>query len=411
MRIVLHDVSGHPFQLQLSRELARRGHEVLHLYFDSFLSPRGNVQRLTNDAGNFSIEGLKFNRPFEKYHLVKRRLDEGRYGRMAADRIAAFRPDVLVASNTPIDAQNIIHRRMRKAGIPIVFWLQDVYSLAMRSILRRKKVPFAGVMADCVAAWYGRAERRLLRESDAVVSISSDFRKILAEWGVDSRRSFTIENWAPLDEVPAGRQDNPWSVRQSLAGKFVFLYSGTIGMKHNPGMLVRLADAFSARPEAEVVVISEGLGAEWIKAQLQQNPRTNLRVLPLQPFRDLPDALASASVLLALLGEESGEFSVPSKVLTYHCAGRPLLLAVPLANLAARIVGQNATGLVVPPDGESQFVAAAERLYADAGLRLQCAENARRYAEDKFDIGRIATEFEEILQGVRRGGGVRSVHA
>jgi glycosyltransferase involved in cell wall biosynthesis len=88
-----------------------------------------------------------------------------------------------------------------------------------------------------------------------------------------------------------------------------------------------------------------------------------------------------------------------------------LLLAVPLANLAARIVGQNATGLVVPPDGESQFVAAAERLYADAGLRSQCAVNARRYAEDKFDIGRIATEFEDILEGVRRGDGVRSVHA
>ena len=72
-------------------------------------------------------------------------------------------------------------------------------------------------------------------------------------------------------------------------------------------------------------------------------------MLPLQSFRDLPAALASSSVLVALLGEESGEFSVPSKVLTYHCAGRPLLLSVPASNLAARIVEQNSTGLVVPP--------------------------------------------------------------
>jgi colanic acid biosynthesis glycosyl transferase WcaI len=401
VRIVIHDVSGHPFQIQLSRELARRGHQVLHLYFDSFHSPRGNVQRRLDDPNGFSIEGLKFDRPFEKYSLVKRRLHEARYGRMAADRIAAFHPDALVASNTPIDAQNLIHARCRGLGIPIVFWLQDVYSIAMRSILRRKAIPFPGLIAGGIAAWYERAERRLLRESDAVVSISADFENILSQWGVDSRRCFTIENWAPLNEVPAGPQDNAWSRHHGLAGKFVFLYSGTIGLKHNPGMLVHLADAFAGRPGTEVVVISEGLGADWIRAQLAENPRLNLRVLPLQPFRDLPDALASASVLIALLGEESGEFSVPSKVLTYHCAGRPLLLAVPARNLAARIVGQNATGLVVPPDNENQFAAAAQRLYLDEGLRRQCGENARRYAEEKFDIARIATQFEDILEGLR----------
>jgi colanic acid biosynthesis glycosyl transferase WcaI len=401
VRIVIHDVSGHPFQVQLSRELARRGHDVLHLYFDSFNSPRGNVHRLPNDPDNFSIEGLTFDRPFEKYNLPKRRLQEARYGRLAAERIAAFRPAVLVASNTPIDAQNIIHRHCRALGIPIVFWLQDVYSLAIRAILRRKAIPCASLIAGCAAAWYERAERRLLRESDAVVSISPDFQNILSQWGVESRRCFTIENWAPLEEVPVVPQDNCWSRRQNLAGKFVFLYSGTIGLKHNPGMLVRLADAFATHPDVAIVVISEGLGADWIKAQLQRKSRPNLRVLPLQPFCDLPFALASGGVLVALLGEESGEFSVPSKVLTYHCAGRPLLLAVPSRNLAARIVERNATGLVTPPDSEDLFVAAARRLYSDPGLRRQCGENARRYAEEKFDINGIATRFEGIIDGVR----------
>jgi glycosyltransferase involved in cell wall biosynthesis len=171
-------------------------------------------------------------------------------------------------------------------------------------------------------------------------------------------------------------------------------------MKHNPGMLVSVADAFAGRPDTEVVVISEGLGAEWIKARLQEKPRRNLRVLPLQPFSELPQALASASVLMALLGEESGEFSVPSKVLTYHCAGRPLLLAVPSRNLAARIVEQNATGLVVPPDNEDLFVAAAQRLYGDVELRARCSVNAERYADKKFDIGKIASRFERVFEDI-----------
>jgi len=404
VRIVIHDVSGHPFQIQLSRELARRGHQVLHLYFDSFHSPHGNVQKRTGDPGSFAIEGLKFDRPFEKYNLVKRRVHEAKYGRMAADRIAGFGPDALVASNTPIDAQNIIHARCRGIGIPIVFWLQDIYSLAMRSILRRSPIPCAPLIAGGVAAWYGRAERRLLRESQAVVSISPDFTNILSQWGIDPHRCFTIENWAPLDEVPAGPQDNPWSRRQGLAGKFVFLYSGTLGLKHNPAVLLDLADAFRKRPEVEVVVISEGLGADWLKAQIARSPRPNLRVLPLVAFHDLPDALASASVLIALLGEESGEFSVPSKVLTYHCAERPLLLAVPAGNLAARIVERNASGLVAPPDGtedaSATFLAAARLLYQNPDLRSRCGRNARRYAEEKFAISQIASRFEAILESV-----------
>jgi putative colanic acid biosynthesis glycosyltransferase WcaI len=367
---------------------------VLHLFFDSFHSPRGNVRRVPGDPVSFSIEGLRFERPFEKYNLIKRRIHEARYGRMAAARIGAFHPDILVASNTPIDAQRIIHARCRKLGIPIVFWLQDVYSIAIRSILRRKSIPFAGV----IAGWYEHAERRLLAQSEAVVSISPDFEPILQQWGIDPRRCCTIENWAPRDEVPTGPQDNRWSRSHGLDGKFVFLYSGTIGMKHNPGMLVRMADAFAGRPGTEVVVISEGLGADWIKARLAEKPRPNLRVLPLQPFSELPQALASASVLVALLGEESGEYSVPSKVLTYHCAGRPLLLAVPARNLAARIVQQNATGMVVAPDNEAEFVAAAERLYADAAFRARCGANAQRYADEKFDIRKIASRFEGIFE-------------
>ena len=368
-----------------------RGHEVLHLYFESFQAPRGNVARAPRDPPSFSIEGLRFDRPFSKYKLIRRRWDEGRYGRMAASRIAAFRPDVLLANSTPIDVQCVIDRECKAKGIPVVFWLQDIYSIAMRSILKRKSIPFASAIAN----YYERLERRLICESQALVCISPDFEGIMAGWGVRPERCFTIENWASRDEVLPAPQDNPWSRAEGVAGKFVFLYSGTIGMKHNPGMLLALADAFAERDDVVIVVISSGLGADW----LRERPRANLRVLPLQPFEVLGQALSSASVLVALLAEESGEYSVPSKVLTYHCVGKPLLLAVPSSNLAARIVSQNGTGLVVPPDSPSEFTAAAKRLYADEALRREAGVRASRYAAETFDIEKIADRFEGILSG------------
>ena len=43
LRILVSDYSGHPFQVQLSRELARRGHEVIHSYSAGFQTPKGNL--------------------------------------------------------------------------------------------------------------------------------------------------------------------------------------------------------------------------------------------------------------------------------------------------------------------------------------------------------------------------------
>jgi colanic acid biosynthesis glycosyl transferase WcaI len=46
MRILVNDYAGHPFELQLSRALARRGHTVPHTYFAAFQTPKGSVNGL-----------------------------------------------------------------------------------------------------------------------------------------------------------------------------------------------------------------------------------------------------------------------------------------------------------------------------------------------------------------------------
>src|SRR5690606_35647788 len=111
---------------------------------------------------------------------------------------------------------------------------------------------------------------------------------------------------------------------------------------------------------------------------------------------EMPNALASADVLVALLEKDAGAFAVPSKVLTYLCARRALLLAVPRKNLSAKIVRDSGAGLTVEPGDTTGFIAAGLRLLVDSGERAQCAGNARSYAERTFDIEQIADRFEAV---------------
>jgi glycosyltransferase involved in cell wall biosynthesis len=229
------------------------------------------------------------------------------------------------------------------------------------------------------------------------VVITADFCDVLTQWGIDVSRTHVIHNWAPLVDLPLRPRENPWSRRQQLGDGVRFIYSGTLAMKHNPALLLELTRMLDRDGSGELVVVSEGGGVEWLARQAAKEGLHTLRCLGFQPFEELPDVLGSADVLVAILEPDAGVFSVPSKVLSYLCAGRPLLLAVPGENLAARIVGECGAGLVVEPSDVSGFCTEAERLIESRELRDELGHAARKYADAHFDIGRIGDQFECIL--------------
>ena len=62
------------------------------------------------------------------------------------------------------------------------------------------------------------------------------------------------------------------------------------------------------------------------------------------------------------------------------------------------------TSLVRFPGCWAGFEAAADRLFADAGLRAAMGRNARAYAEATFPLGAIADRVEKVLADSCRPG-------
>ena len=100
---------------------------------------------------------------------------------------------------------------------------------------------------------------------------------------------------------------------------------------------------------------------------------------------------------MGILEKDAGVFSVPSKILSYLCAGRPLAAAMPNDNLASKLVVDNRAGIVVEPDDETGFISAIVELLSNAKLRDRYGANGRRYAEAHFQISHICDQFERIL--------------
>jgi glycosyltransferase involved in cell wall biosynthesis len=396
VRVVVHDYSGHPGQAQLSRALAARGHEVTHQYCSSYQTGRGAVDRAPGDPDGYAAEALSLGTAFARYTPWLRIKQEIQYGVMAARAIRRADPDVALLSNIPLISLLIVTGLLRRARIPFVFWQQDVYSAAISSAavarLGRKGRPI-GVIAE-------RLERRIARASAAVVPIDASFTGPLRGWGVPDSRVHVIPNWAPIAELPVRRKDNAWARRHGISGSPVVLYSGTLGLKHDPSLLADAAD--SLRGVATVVVVSQGLGRSVLEEARSERRLDNLLLLDFQPYEELPDVMASADVLVALLEPDASKYSVPSKVLSYLCAARPIVAVIPEANSVARVITAADAGVVVRPGDRAGLSDALTGLLGDESARALLGKGARRYAEETFDVTAISARFEQILEQAAR---------
>lgn len=391
MRILIHDYAGHPFQIQLSRELAKIGHKVVHGYAGGLVTPRGDLNRKKDDP-----KGLKFQEfpmsvgyRIHKYNFIRRYRYEVLYGKGVANDIRSSRPELILSGNAPSHVQLKLARAARGVGAHFITWVQDFYGIAVDKLLR-KKFYCLGALAGLL---YRKLDKKVFSLCTGAIAITHDFVPLLQAAGLSSNQILVLPNWAPLEDVTVEQYDNIWARRNNVADGFNFVYSGTLALKHNPTILLELAAHYREFRDVRVIVISEGPGSIWLTEQRERLGLDNLILLPFQDFSEMSQVLGSANVLIAILEPEAGVFSVPSKVLTYHCAARPILAAISSQNLAAKIIKNTGSGRCVAPGDISAFLREAEALRVNLGYREQSGINARKYAEANFDIAKITNRF------------------
>jgi glycosyltransferase involved in cell wall biosynthesis len=392
MRLVVHDYSGHPGQVHLSRELARRGHHVEHQFCASYTSGRGATERRESDPESFSVRALELGDEFDRYSPVRRLQQELKYARLAADAVVSARPDVAVLSNIPLLALVLLSISLRRRRVPYVFWQQDIYSHAIGVVARQK----LGRLGSLVG-WLARsAERRVARGAAGIVPISDTFIEQLDDWSVPRSKITVIPNWGAIDEMPLRSRDNAWAQKHELVGVPTVMYAGTLGLKHDPSVLVNLAEAGPA--EARLVVVSQGKGREWLESEAGGTP--GLVLLDYQPYEELPDMLASADVLVVVLESDASRYSVPSKVLNYFCAGRAVLGLLPADNAVSRMIEESGAGWVVDPTDAPGASKALNEMLGDFETRKRMGAAARGFAEATFNVQTVGSRFESVLNGV-----------
>jgi glycosyltransferase involved in cell wall biosynthesis len=396
MRIILHDFSGHPFQAELARKLAETGNDVEHVSCGQYVSGKGHLEHQPGDSPSLTFSDIHLDLPFQKYAPLARLRFEISYGRAWIRRLKAASADVVVACNLPLVSMYLFSRYARRAKLPYVMWHQDIYSNGLSDELRRK---YPRPLAALGARVFARMEAFSARNASHVVAIGDAFRDVYPAWRVAPQNVSVIPNWAPLDKVFPVERNNSHSAKFFEDGETLrLMYAGTIGRKHNPKLLVDLLR--SARDNgipAAMAVISEGEAADDL-AEIARKSDLPIAVHPFQPADDLPYVLGSADVLIALLEPDATKFSIPSKVLSYMAAGRPILGLMPADNPAAVDINESGGFVADPTDlGAKSACSWLIELASNPQLVTEIGQRTRATAEEKFDVDTVTAEFNEIF--------------
>lgn len=101
---------------------------------------------------------------------------------------------------------------------------------------------------------------------------------------------------------------------------------------------------------------------------------------------------------MSMLDSDASIYCVPSKVLTYYCAGRPSLQIMSKGNLAAQITLRNELGFVVEPDDLKSLIEVIDSATQNPSILTEYGLRARAYAEEHFDLDKVAQQFLPIIR-------------
>lgn len=385
-KVIIFDFPGHPFQYQLSEKLSNKQDlKVFHLYNAKQLGPKSSF----NEKNNLKI--IEVNKNFSK-NFYKRFFDEIIYSFLLCFQIFRIRPQSIVSSNCPLIPQFFLFILCKLLRIKFIFWLQDIISIAAKEILKKEK----NLLQSTISNIFFKMEFFVLRNSNHIITISEDFDEILINNRVNESKITCIPNWAPLEDIPIHSKLNSFSKKHDLIESFNILYSGTLGFKHNPDVILNLSNfLLKNKVKAKIIMVSEGKVIDYLKNEAKKNRLSNIIFLPFQDFSLFPKVLASADISLVMLEKSAGQFSVPSKLLSILCSGRIPLVFVSKSNLSSRIVKNNNCGFSV--ESQQELNETILKVYNNIDNYSFIGKNSREYAEKNFDINIIGEKFSKII--------------
>ena len=309
-----------------------------------------------------------------------------RHGRKLA------RPD-LVYALVPPNEDALVARRLAKH-------FHSAYVPNIQDVQPDTAIVLGYLKNPLVIALLRWQEAAMYRGADCVVAIGEAMKRRLIEKGIPTGIIEVLPNWInPRDVVPLPRNNSLRSEWRIPEDRFVVLYAGTFGRIHNVPMLLTVAEILQDT-HAHLLLVGQGHDFARLQAEARSGRLPNLQVQPFVPRSRLSEMQALSDISVVLMKGGYGYTSVPSKVLGYMSAGRPVFGSVDFDCDAAVAIREAGCGLLLPPDRPDLLAENIRTAMRKPTQIAQWGRNARRFVEDRVGAGVVLRRGVALLEKI-----------
>jgi colanic acid biosynthesis glycosyl transferase WcaI len=308
--------------------------------------------------------------------------------------LVAPRPDVIFAVLQPLSVGLTLPVIARMKGVRLVLNVQDLHpdvQIQLGMIRNR----WAISMLRAVESYaYGHCS--------ALTVICERFREHVISRGAPTERVFLLENWVDTERIRP--QEEAGSEFRRVNGfsdaDFVALWAGTLGHVSGAAVIIEAAAILGRHPTVRILIVGEGPLRKSLMAQAAALGLTNVTFMPFQSESILAAMQSCADVSLVTLMRNIAEVSVPSKVLAYLAAGRPVIASVPEDSETARMIRRAGAGTVVPPDDGPALAAALQEACHSRVAMRRLGVLARDFAVRNLSVQAAVQRYDAVFRNI-----------
>jgi colanic acid biosynthesis glycosyl transferase WcaI len=301
-----------------------------------------------------------------------------------ADLILVYHPSIIAGLSA------LIARIFR--GTPVIVDIQDIWpdSFGSTGMINSKRA-LRLIEKLCQVVYRG---------ADHITVITQGARDLLMSRGVPSEKIRLIYEFAEETALPLGSP--PPEILAKIPG-FRVLFAGNMGAAQGLSTVLSAAELVAKqRAEVQICLLGAGIELEALKAKALEMGLTNVHFLPRVPLADVQSYLIHADCLLVnLIADPLFKTTIPSKLLAYLYAGRPILMSV--EGESARLVAEAGAGLSCPPQNPAALADAICKMYDMGPIKLaQMGEKGKQFYSSNLSFAHNINGHCALIDSIKR---------
>lgn len=302
------------------------------------------------------------------------------------DRIFVYQPSPITVG-IPALVMKFLH------GIPIIFWVQDLWPQSLSATGAIKSRFVLNLVDRLVCHIYSRCSLVLVQ--------SRAFIDVIRSQGVPIERIQYFPNGAEEFYRPIKADSATAEAREMPAG-FRVVFAGNIGDAQDFATILAAAEILQQYADIRWIIIGDGRARSWVAEQINNRGlERTVMLLNRKPVETMPHYFAVADALLVTLKKAPiFALTIPSKLQSYLACGKPVIAA--LDGEGARVVKESGAGFVLQPENPKDLSAAVLAMYdASVVQRIAMGKNGRKYFEEHFERSMLIKRLEQWIYEIQ----------